>query len=58
MTNADRGRSDDVHMACSFVVEDSREDARALLRPLLRQGEDHHCGEIPIRGCWGDEKQA
>jgi len=51
VTNAHRGRSDDVHMAWFFIVVDGREDARALLPPLLRQGEDHRCGEIPIRGC-------
>src|SRR4030067_302501 len=34
MTNADRGRSDDVHMAWSFVEVNSREDAR-LVAALL-----------------------
>src|SRR3972149_1566790 len=45
------GRSHDVHMAWFFVVVAGRENARVLLPSLLRQGEDHRCGEIPIRGC-------
>ncbi len=51
MTNAHWGRSDDVHVAWFFVVVDGRKNASALLSSLLRQGEYHRCGEIPIRGC-------